>query len=314
VPAARLAAVADPVLPAAERLGAELGIPRATADYRDLLRDPGIDAVLVCSSTDTHAEVVTQAALAGKQIFCEKPLDKDLERMDRVIEEVERSGVKLMMGFNRRFDADFARIREQVASGAIGTPELLRITSRDPAPPSLAYVRVSGGLFMDMTIHDFDMARFLLGREVLEVSVAADALVDPAIGGAGDVDTAIVTLRFSGGALGAIDNSRRSVYGYDQRVEVFGSGGMLANRNHRAHTVEHADREGFHGDPALDFFMQRYAQAYTAEIRSFVECVIEGTPVPVGAPDARAAAVMAYAAARSHRERRPVAISEVSRA
>jgi myo-inositol 2-dehydrogenase/D-chiro-inositol 1-dehydrogenase len=264
VPEARVVAIADPVKSQAEKLAAELGIPTVVADHREILKDRGIDAVLICSSTDTHAAVVSEAAAAGKQIFCEKPLDLDLARVDRTLESVAKSGVKLMMGFNRRFDPDFAHLRSEVARGAVGTPHLLRITSRDPGPPPIAYIRVSGGIFMDMSIHDFDMARFVMGREVEEVSAATAVLVDPAIGAAGDVDTAIVTLRFTGGAIGAIDNSRRAVYGYDQRVEVFGSAGMVANANHTPHSVTHADATGVHAALPLNFFMQRY----TATVRS----------------------------------------------
>jgi myo-inositol 2-dehydrogenase / D-chiro-inositol 1-dehydrogenase len=311
VPEAAVAVIADPVRGLAEKLAAELGIPRVAADHREILRDPAIDAVLVCSSTDTHAAVVIEAARAGKQIFCEKPLDLDLARIDTVLEAVAKAGVKLMMGFNRRFDPDFAHVRSEVARGAVGRPHLLRITSRDPGPPPIEYVKVSGGMFMDMTIHDFDMARFVMGREVEEVYAATGVLVDPAIGEVGDVDTAIVTLRFAGGAIGAIDNSRRAVYGYDQRVEVFGTGGMVANANHSEHTVSHADAAGIHAPLPLNFFMQRYAAAYEAEIRAFVECVAKGTQPPVGGADARAATVIAYAALRSAKEQRPVATREV---
>ena len=311
VPEARLVAIADPQRAAAEALASELRVPRALSDHRELLHDREIDAVLVCSSTDTHAAVVTEAAAAGKQIFCEKPLDLKLARIDAVLEAVSRAGVKLMMGFNRRFDADFARIRDEVVRGAVGEPHLLRITSRDPGPPPIAYVKVSGGMFLDMTIHDFDMARFVMGREVEEVLAATAVLVDPAIGAAGDIDTAIVTLRFAGGAMGAIDNSRRAVYGYDQRVEVLGSTGMVANANHAADTVSHADAQGVHESLPLNFFMQRYAAAYEAEIRAFVECVAKGSEVPVGGVDAREATVIAYAALRSSQERRAVTTKEI---
>jgi myo-inositol 2-dehydrogenase/D-chiro-inositol 1-dehydrogenase len=311
VPEATVVAIADPVRAQAQKLAGELGISRVVADHREILLDRSIVAVLVCSSTDTHAAVVTEAAKAGKHIFCEKPLDLDLARIDAVLAEVKKAGVTLMMGFNRRFDPDFAQLKAEVARGAVGTPQLLRITSRDPGPPPIAYIKVSGGMFMDMTIHDFDMARFVMGREVEEVSAATAVLVDAAIGQAGDVDTAIVTLRFAGGAIGAIDNSRRAVYGYDQRVEVFGSGGMLANANHAPHSVAYADGVGMHAPLPLHFFMQRYTAAYEAEIRAFVECVLEGTEPPVGGADARAATVIAYAALRSSKERRPVATMEV---
>jgi myo-inositol 2-dehydrogenase/D-chiro-inositol 1-dehydrogenase len=271
-----------------------------------------VEAVLVCSSSDTHAALVTEAARAGKAVFCEKPLELDLARIDAVLTVVERAGVPLMLGFNRRFDPDFSRVREIVAEGRIGRPEVLRITSRDPAPPPPEYAAVSGGMFLDMTIHDFDMARFLLGAEVEEVYAAADALVDPAIGAAGDVDTAIVTLRFAGGALGVIENSRRAVYGYDQRVELLGSRGRVANRNHAADSVEVADATGLHDPLPLNFFMQRYTASYEAEIAAFVDCVRRGASVPVGGVDGRQAVVLGLAAKRSVALGRPVRVAEIS--
>ncbi|HLV80583.1 MAG TPA: inositol 2-dehydrogenase, partial [Chthonomonadaceae bacterium] len=222
VPGATVAAIADVNLPAAQETAAALQIPAAVADYTTLLKDPDVDAVAICSPSDTHARLIVEAAQAGKHIFCEKPIDYDLDRIDAALEAVSQAGVKLQIGFNRRFDANFAGVREMVAAGKIGAPHLLRITSRDPEPPPLTYSRVSGGIFLDMTIHDFDMARFLVGSEVVEVSTAGAVLIDPRFAEADDLDTAIVTLTFANGALGAIDNSRRAVYGYDQRVEVFG--------------------------------------------------------------------------------------------
>jgi len=310
VPEARVVAIADPKLASAQALGAELGIGRVSADYRSLVADPEIRAVVVCSSTDTHAEVVIAAARAGKHVFCEKPLDLDLGRIAEVQAAVDEARVKLQLGFNRRFDPDFAMVRRKVADGTIGKPELLRITSRDPAPPPIEYVRVSGGMFMDMTIHDFDMARFLLG-EVEEVYVAAASLVDPAIGRAGDVDTALITLRFANGALGCIDNSRRATYGYDQRVEVLGSKGMVSNSNRTAHQVVASQADGIHGPLPLDFFMQRYTEAYEAEIRAFVKCIEADDAPPVGGADARQATLLAHAARRSLAEHRPVRLAEL---
>ena len=312
IPEARVVGVADPRLGAAQALAAELGIPTVSDDPAQLIADPQVQAVLVCSSTDTHADLVIQAARAGKHIFCEKPLDLDLGRIDTVLAEVERAGVQLMLGFNRRFDPDFARVRALVASGAVGRPEMLRITSRDPAPPPAEYAAVSGGMFLDMTIHDFDMARFVMGQEVVELHAMAAVLVDPAIGAAGDVDSAVISLRFADGALGVIENSRRAVYGYDQRVEVLGSAGRVGNRNIAADTVQLADAYGQHDPLPLDFFMQRYAAAYAAEIQAFVAAVRGAGPLPVGGHDGRMAVVLGLAAKRSVALGRPVRIQEVA--
>jgi myo-inositol 2-dehydrogenase/D-chiro-inositol 1-dehydrogenase len=230
-PEARLLAICDVRLEAAEKCAEEIGIPKVLADCRAILEDPEIQAVVICSSNDTHARMIEEAAAGGKHIFCEKPIDFDLARIDRSLKAVEKAKVKLQVGFNRRFDPNFRKLRELIRDGKIGEPHILRITSRDPAPPPMEYVKVSGGIFLDMTIHDFDMARYLIGAEVEELYTVAGVRVDPAIGQAGDLDTAIITLRFAGGALGTIDNSRKAVYGYDQRVEVFGSAGMAAVQN-----------------------------------------------------------------------------------
>jgi myo-inositol 2-dehydrogenase/D-chiro-inositol 1-dehydrogenase len=275
------------------------------------LQDDEIDAVVICSSTDTHAQIIGEAAEAGKQIFCEKPIDFDLERIDRALQAVADAGVKLQIGFNRRFDPNFRRVHEAVAAGQVGVPHILRITSRDPAPPPLSYIQVSGGIFLDMTIHDFDMARYLMGSEVEEVYAAGNVLVDPAIGEAGDVDTAVVTLRFANGAIGTIDNSRQAVYGYDQRVEVFGSGGMICAGNETADRTVLSDAQGVHAALPLYFFVERYTAAYIAEMTAFVEAVQQDTPPPVSGLDGRAPVVIAYAAARSMKEGRPVRLDEV---
>ncbi len=311
VEGARLLGVADSRLPAAEAIAARVGIPKAVADYRRLLDDPAIDAVIICSPTDTHAQIIVEAAQAGKHILCEKPIDHDLVRIDRALAAVESAGVKLQVGFNRRFDASFRRLRDMVVAGRIGTPHLLRITSRDPSPPPLEYVRVSGGIFLDMTIHDFDMARYLMRQEVNEVYAAGAVLVDPQIGQAGDVDTAAITLHFAGGALGVIDNSRRAVYGYDQRIEVFGSEGMLTAGNQSPDTVSHAGADGIrHACPPF-FFMERYTDAYIAELQSFVECVQSDTHPLIDGHDGRAPVVIGLAALKSYREHRPVRLCEV---
>jgi myo-inositol 2-dehydrogenase/D-chiro-inositol 1-dehydrogenase len=311
VPEANLVAVSDIFVKAAEKAAAELGIPAAYEDHRHIMDDEGIDAVLICSSTDTHAQLIEEAAEAGKQIFCEKPIALDLAKIDRALAAVEQAGVKLQIGFNRRFDPNFKRVQEAVAAGEIGEPHILRITSRDPAPPPIEYVKVSGGIFLDMTIHDFDMARFLVGSEVEAVYVATGVMVDPAIGQAGDVDTAVITLHFAGGMLGVIDNSRQAVYGYDQRVEVFGSGGVVSADNAYPNTATISDASRVHRDLPLNFFIERYTESYVNELRAFVRCVVHDTPPPVTGLDGRIPVVMGYAAQKSRQEKRPVRLDEI---
>lgn len=311
LPQARLVGVADVVLSAAEQVAGEYGIP-AYDDPRRLLEDPSVEAVVICTSTDTHAALIEAAAQAGKHIFCEKPIALDLAAIDRALAVVKAAGVKLQIGFNRRFDPSFQRVRQAVANGEIGEPHILRITSRDPQPPPIGYIKVSGGIFLDMTIHDFDMARFVMGTEVEEVYATGAVLVDAAIGEAGDVDTALVTLRFANGALGTIDNSRRAVYGYDQRVEVFGSRGMIAVSNETPHHATLSDASGVHGPLPEFFFIERYAVAYIAEMRAFLESILEDKTPPVTGEDGRIPVVMGYAAWKSLRERRPVVLSEIA--
>ena len=311
IPGVRLEAVSDVVGAAAEKCAAELGIASATTDHRRILERKDIDAVVICSSTDTHSRMIGEAAEAGKHIFCEKPIDFDLKRIDEALAKVKRAGVKLQIGFNRRFDPSFQRVRDLVAAGGVGTPHLLRITSRDPSPPPIAYVKVSGGIFLDMMIHDFDMARYQMGREVTEVFAAGGVLVDPEIGKAGDVDTAVVTLRFEGGAMGTIDNSRKSVYGYDQRVEVFGSGGMAEAGNAYPNTVTVSGDRSVARDLPLNFFLERYMDAYLREVAAFVACVRDGKNPPVGGLDGRVPVVMGKAAKLSAEQNRPVKLSEI---
>jgi myo-inositol 2-dehydrogenase/D-chiro-inositol 1-dehydrogenase len=312
VPEANLVAVSDVFVQAAQGLAADLQIPAAYADHRAILESESVEAVLICSSTDTHARFITEAAEAGKQIFCEKPIALDLAQIDAALEAVEQAGVKLMIGFNRRFDPSFRRVQEIVAAGQIGTPQVLRITSRDPKPPPLEYVRVSGGIFLDMMIHDFDMARYLVGSEVETLYAGGAVLVDPGIGEAGDIDTAVVTLHFANGALGVIDNSRQAVYGYDQRVEVFGSAGCATADNNYPNTAMISDARRVYRDLPLNFFMERYVESYVAEIRAFAECVLNDTTPPVTGLDGRVPVVMGYAAKRSLEEARPVNLSEIA--
>lgn len=311
IPQVNLVAVADIYVDAAEKLAAELGVPAAYQDHRPILDDRNIDAVLICSSTDTHARFIEEAAAAGKHIFCEKPIALDLAKIDRALAAVDRAGVKLQIGFNRRFDPNFRRIRQLVADGEIGQPHILRITSRDPQPPPIEYVKVSGGIFVDMTIHDFDMARYIIGSEVETIYAAAGVMIDPAIGQAGDVDTVLITLHFENGTLGAIDNSRQAVYGYDQRVEVFGSKGMVTCANETPDSTVVSDAAGAHGALPLFFFLERYTEAFVAEMKAFVDCIVNDTPPPVTGLDGRIPVVMGLTAKKSYEEKRPVKLSEI---
>jgi len=308
----RVKAVSDVIVKAAEECAAELGIPEYYSDYRQILEDPQIDMVFICSSTDTHAAIMEAAARAGKHIFCEKPIALDLDKIDRALEVVQKSGVKLQIGFNRRFDSNYRRIRDLIAAGELGEPHILKITSRDPAPPPIEYVKVSGGIFLDMMIHDFDMARFLIGDEVEEVYASGAVKVDPKIGEAGDVDTALVTLTFKNGVIGSIDNSRRAVYGYDQRAEVFGSRGMARSANNTPNRVQLSGPERVSEDLPLNFFMERYVDSYIEEVTQFVQCVKEDIPSPVSGKDGKYPVVMGLAAKKSLAEHRPVKLTEIS--
>jgi myo-inositol 2-dehydrogenase/D-chiro-inositol 1-dehydrogenase len=303
--------IADIKRPAAEEVAARCGIPRATESAEEILADPKVEAVLICSSTDTHADLIVAAARAGKHIFCEKPIDHSLEKIDRALAAVRRAGVQLQVGFNRRFDASFARVRKAVESGEIGTPLLLHIISRDPEPPPISYIKVSGGIFLDMTIHDFDMARFLMGSEVEGVFTAAGVRVDPRIGEAGDLDTAVVVLRFKNGAIGTIDNCRRAVYGYDQRVEILGSDGAISTGNCYPNQAVVSTATAIRKDLPLHFFMERYAESFAIELQAFVKAVLESTPTPVSGIDGRIPVVMGLAARKSYDENRAVRLEEI---
>lgn len=311
IPRARLLALADADEASAQECARALGVKGVSTDARVLLEDPTIEAVVICSSTDTHASFIESAAAAGKHIFCEKPISLELAAIDRALAAVEEAGVKLQIGFNRRFDASFRRVREAVAGGEIGDPHLLHLVSRDPAPPPIDYIRRSGGMFVDMTIHDFDMARFLIASEVAQVYAAAAVRVDPAIGEAGDVDTAVVTLRFENGVIGTIDNSRLAVYGYDQRVEVFGSGGSIRTENNHGNTALVSTADSVRRDLPLHFFIERYAQSYIDELRAFVDAVLDDGPVPVTGRDGRIPVAMGMAARKSYEKNRPVRVDEI---
>lgn len=306
-PGATLVAVADAVPEAATALADAHGAAVREADA--IMAASDIDGVLITTPTDLHATMIEQAARAGKAIFCEKPIDLDVDRVRACLDVVASTGAKLMVGFNRRFDPNFREVRRRIEAGAIGAVEMVQITSRDPAPPPVSYIGRSGGLFRDMAIHDFDMARFLLGEEPVTVYAAASVLVDPAIGAAGDVDSAAITLTTASGRICQISNSRRATYGYDQRIEVHGAKGLLSAENVRATTVEEATAEGYRRDPLLDFFMTRYTAAYQAEIATFVSAVTSGTPLTPSGDDGLKALLIAEAAALSVREQRVVRLA-----
>ncbi len=280
---------------------------RVCKEYTEVLNTADIDAVLICSPTDTHATICRAAATAGKHIFCEKPLDRDPDVVRETLKIIQDAGVVFQIGFNRRYDHNFRALREAVINGEIGDVHSLRITSRDPEPPPLEYIRVSGGLFMDMAIHDFDMARYLTGSDVVRVYAAGTVLVNPAIAEEGDIDTAVTTLWFANGALGVIENSRQAVYGYDQRAEIFGSKGAASSANDTPSTVHISNAEGVKGEKPLRFFLERYADSYAGEIRAFAQAITEGGEVP-GGKDALYSVLIAEAARESMLTKKPVDI------
>jgi len=312
IPQVNLTTVADVFLEAAERCAADYQIPSVSQDPQSIFDDENIDAVIICSSTDTHAQFIATAAAAGKHIFCEKPIALDLAAIDAALNAVDKSGVKLQLGFNRRFDPNFKQARDMVAAGKIGAPHIVHVIARDPSPPPVDYIKVSGGIFLDQTIHDFDMARFLIDSEVEEVYAIGGVMVDPAIGEAGDIDTAIVTLRYANGAIGMIDNSRQAVYGYDQRVEVFGSKGTIVVGNNTPNTAVYSNADNVQSAKPLYFFLERYMDAYLAEMKVFIDCIVQDTPPPVTGIDGRIPVVMGLAAWKSYRENRPVKLSEIA--
>jgi len=311
VPLAEVVAVADVNIAGATEVANGFGISTVYSNYEDVINHPEVEAVVICSPTDTHAQYIIEAANAGKHIFCEKPVDLSISVIQGALEAVAKAGVKLMVGFNRRFDPNFLKLKQLVVDGKIGDPHVLKITSRDPAPPPAEYSAVSGGMFMDMTIHDFDMARYIVGSEVTEVYVKSAVLVDPAIGEAGDVDTAVITLTFANGAIGVIDNSRKAVYGYDQRVEIFGSKGMANADNNFPENHRYFAGDGVHSSLPLNFFMDRYLDAYANEMKVFCNAVINDLPLPVSGDDGLKSVVIALAAKKSVQENRPVKLSEI---
>ncbi|MBQ8278924.1 MAG: inositol 2-dehydrogenase [Roseburia sp.] len=309
---AKIKMVADPYMnEETEKWLLGMGVANVSKDYHEILNDPEIDAVLICSSTNTHSNISLEAIAAGKHVFCEKPIDHDLAKIKEVVKALEGSNIKYQVGFNRRFDHNFAAVRKAVVDGKIGETHIIKVTSRDPEPPSAEYAAVSGGMFLDMTIHDFDMVRFLAGCDAEEIYVQSAVLVDPAIGEAGDVDTAVITIKMENGAIAVIDNSRRAAYGYDQRAEVFGSKGMAATSNDTASSVVLSTDAGVTGEKPLYFFLERYMQSFATEVGCFIDAIENDTETPLGVVDGLKPVLMGIAAKKSVEEHRPVKISEI---
>ncbi|WP_242093113.1 inositol 2-dehydrogenase [Aestuariivivens sediminicola] len=303
-------AVMDP-LEASQQYARKRGIAFVVDTYEELLKVTPFDSVVICSPTDTHADYVELAAKEGINIFCEKPLDLSLSRVNQVIKTINETNVKLMLGFNRRFDKEFKKVQQLVKNGAIGQPHIVKITSRDPGAPPISYIEKSGGLFLDMTIHDFDMSRFIVEKEVEEVYAKGAVLVDPEIGAAGDIDTAVITLTYTDGTMAIIDNSREAAYGYDQRIEVFGSKGMVqANNNfHDSHRLYNS--KGMQAALPLNFFLERYEAAYRTEMSEYINSLENNTPIPVDGNDGLQSLKIGLAAIKSLKEKRPVKVNEI---
>lgn len=303
---AKLVAVADAFPEAANAIASAAGCAVRTID--EIEADKDIDAVVICTPTNTHADLIERFAKAGKAIFCEKPIDLDVARAKACLETVRRTGAKVMLGFNRRFDPHFQAVRREIDAGTIGKVEMVTITSRDPGAPPAEYIKVSGGIFRDMTIHDFDMARFLLGEEIETVVATGSVLVDPKIGELGDYDSASLILTTKSGRQAVISNSRRASYGYDQRIEVHGSLGAVSAENQRPVSIEVATKDGYTRPPLHDFFMTRYTAAYAAEISAFIDSLEKGTAPSPSAEDGLIALALADAALKSAKENKVVRV------
>ena len=305
VPEMEIKTIADPFMnEQTEAFAKSCGIPNTTKDANDILNDPEIDAVLICSSTDTHSKYIIEAAHAGKNIFCEKPIDYDLEKVHAAINAAKEAGVKLQIGFCRRFDHNHRAVYDMVRDGKVGKVNIIKISSRDPEPPPVSYVKVSGGIFYDMMIHDFDMVRYVTGSEAVEISAVGSCLVNPNLqeeSGIPDVDTAVVTMKMANGCIAVIDNSRQAVYGYDQRVEAFGSKGMASDANDLLNTTTVLTKDGAHSEKPLWFFLERYNQAFINQVISFVDAINNDTQTAVGAIDGLRPVLMAKAATESCR-------------
>jgi myo-inositol 2-dehydrogenase/D-chiro-inositol 1-dehydrogenase len=309
-PNVQVKSISDLFVTHTQQWAKEIGILNITDDYRQILADQEIDAVLICSPTDTHPQILMEAAKAGKHIFCEKPISFSLGESQKAVKIASEQRVKLQVGFNRRFDHNFQRARAMVAANEIGVPHLIKITSRDPEPPPAEYIAHSGGMFMDMSIHDFDMARFLTGSEIVEVYVQGATLIDPVFDKYQDVDTAIISLRFANGALGVIDNSRKAVYGYDQRVEIFGSEGCIRIENDHPTTAQVLTSKGIYQDKPKFFFLERYKEAYIEELRQFIAAIQENRPILVSGFDGLQAETIAHAAEQSLLKKKPIPIEK----
>ena len=314
VPEARILAIADPYMkPAVAEWAKSVGIEGVYEDYTKILNDERIDAVLICASTNLHAKISLEAIAAGKHVFCEKPIDQSVEKIEEVKKALLASPKKLIyqVGFNRRYDHNYRALRKVVEDGKIGEVQYVRVSSRDPEPPPAEYAAVSGGIFMDMMIHDLDMVRYLSGQEVVEVYAQGACLIDPAIGEAGDVDTCTITMKLANGALATVDGSRKAVYGYDQRGEVFGSKGCATTQNDTASNVVLSNVDGVTGEKPLWFFLERYMGSYQAEVREFIECILKGEQPKTGIEDGLVSIKLALACNKSLKENRPVRVDEI---
>lgn len=307
-----IVAVADPFADKMTDVFDQYGVEHYSDDFNEIINNPDIDTVFICSPTDTHAKIAMASAKAGKDIFCEKPIDLDVKRVEEVLAEVKKAGVAFQVGFNRRFDPNFVKAKEAVVAGEIGDVHVIKITSRDPEAPPLSYVKSSGGIFVDMTIHDFDMARFLADSEPVEIFAVGDALINKEIQQVDDIDTAIITIKFANGAMAVIDNSRQAAYGYDQRVEVFGSQGMVKCENNTPTQTTLFTKDGVVKDKPLYFFLERYLESFEEELVQFFKALETGQETPVVGQDGLGALLMAIAAKKSLKENRPVSISEIS--
>ena len=288
------------------------GVESGLQNYKDLLEIKELEAIVICTPTNTHADYVEIAAKSGKHIFCEKPLDLNLQRINDVLKVVEKSKIKLMIGFNRRYDNEFCKVKSSVKSGFVGEPYLVKITSRDPAAPPIEYIKNSGGLFLDMTIHDFDMARFIVDKEIQEVYAKGEAFTDISISKAGDIDTAVIVLKYTDSTLAIIDNSRKAAYGYDQRLEVFGSKGMIQANNVMIDNNNLFTQNGVKSSLPMNFFMERYADAYKKEIIDFIDSVTNNKQVSVSGIDGLKSLQIGLAANKSLKENRPVKVDEIT--
>ncbi|OQC13209.1 MAG: Inositol 2-dehydrogenase [Firmicutes bacterium ADurb.Bin080] len=311
---AELKAIADPFMTKeTEEWAKNIGVENVYSDYSKIINDKDIDIVLICSSTDTHSKISLEAIKAGKHVFCEKPIDHDVNKIKEVMDAINKHKVKYQVGFQRRFDRNFRAAKEAVLAGKIGDLNILKITSRDPGPPPVSYIKVSGGIFLDMTIHDFDMVRYMSGAEVTEVYAIGGVMVDPAIKEAGDIDTAVISLKLSNGALAVIDNCRRASYGYDQRVEAFGSKGQVAVGNVPESTTVLSDGSGVTAEKPQFFFLQRYMDAYANEVTSFINAVVNNTDTEVNVIDGLKPVIIGLAAKKSLALGRPVKIEEIEK-